>query len=180
MGGLGSGNHYHWWRGSKKDTVEECRRIDANRWMREGILKAGVWHSGKWCWLRDASSQEETASMGYEVCTLDPARSWLRLFYTFTQTQLSMDYHVELTTTQPRFGGLRWWFICPLVVNGVACVRRVGKLYLHGRYYGCRHCHRLSYTSCQESRKYAGLYRLMAREMGLDAANVRRLLRRFG
>src|SRR5262249_13469992 len=65
------------------------------------------------------------------------------------------DYRVGLTTTRPRFGGLRWWFICPLVVNGYPCGRRVGKLYLPpgGRYSGCRHCCDLTYASCQQHDK---------------------------
>jgi hypothetical protein len=45
----------------------------------------------------------------------------------------------------------RWSFICPLIVNGRPCGRRVGKLYLppSARYFGCRHCHGLTYTSAQ-------------------------------
>jgi hypothetical protein len=31
---------------AKKTSVEECRWLDASRWMREGSLKAGVRHSG--------------------------------------------------------------------------------------------------------------------------------------
>jgi hypothetical protein len=63
-----------------------------------------------------------------------------------------LDYKVSLAVTRPRFGGLRWWFLCPLIVNGRACGRRVGKLYLPpgGRHVGCRRCHRLTYTSCQQ------------------------------
>ena len=37
---------------------------------------------------------------------------------------------VRLQTTPTQFGGERWWFTCPLIVNGVACNRRAGKLYL--------------------------------------------------
>ena len=37
---------------------------------------------------------------------------------------------IRLQTTPTQFGGRRWWFTCPLIVNGVACNRRVGKLYL--------------------------------------------------
>ena len=46
-----------------------------------------------------------------------------------------------------------------LVRNNVACGRRVRKLYLSGRYFGCRHCHNLTYRSRQESdsRVYAAL-----------------------
>ena len=46
-----------------------------------------------------------------------------------------------------RFGGERPYFICPGVVNGGACYRRVGKLYSGGRHFLCRHCYRLAYAS---------------------------------
>jgi hypothetical protein len=181
MGGFGSGSSYHWWRGSKKDTVEDCRQIDANRWMREGILKAGVRCSGTWAWFRNASKTEPTASISYEVSTVDPADAWLRLFYTLTRTQLHMDYRIPLTTTRLRLGGIRWWFVCPLVVNGRECRRRVGKLYLApgSNYFGCRQCHRLTYTSCQESRKLDRVFRLMAKDLGRDFDDVKRGMRRI-
>lgn len=177
MGGFGSGSRCRY---DKKDTVEDCRRIDANRWMREGILAASVHHSGLWCWFRDASRTEQTASMGYEVCTLDLENSWLRLFYTLTQTKEVLDYRVRLTTTRPRFGGLRWWFACPLVRNGAACGRRVAKVYLQGRYFGCRHCYQLTYTSCQESHKYDSLFRLLARNTGYDFETVKQAMNSIG
>ena len=62
MGGYGSGRRNGY---DKADTVEDCRSLDANRWMREGILKAGVWHSGLWCWYRDAERKERAAAIGY-------------------------------------------------------------------------------------------------------------------
>ncbi|MBX3420038.1 MAG: hypothetical protein KF752_00640 [Pirellulaceae bacterium] len=37
---------------------------------------------------------------------------------------------VRLQTTPTQFGGQRWWFTCPLIVDGVACKRRAGKLQL--------------------------------------------------
>jgi hypothetical protein len=41
MGGYGSGR----WHGyTKKDSVEDCRVLDVNRWTREGILRVGVHH----------------------------------------------------------------------------------------------------------------------------------------
>ncbi len=51
-----------------------------------------------------------------------------------------------------RGGGVRWWFICPLIKNSTPCRRRVGKLYIPPRYkyFGCRHCYELSYRSRQE------------------------------
>lgn len=58
---------------------------------------------------------------------------------------------VYLQTTPAHFGGQRWWFTCPLLVRGVACNRRVAKLYLPpgAKYFGCRHCHDLTYVSSQ-------------------------------
>jgi hypothetical protein len=152
MGGSGSGSNYHWWRSGKKTTVEECKDLDANHWMREGILKAGVRRSGSWRWVYHSGEEH---SISYEVDTLDRPSPFVRLWYTMTHAatkeQESLDYRVVLTTTRPRYGGLRWWFICPLIVGGRPCERRVGKLYLPpgARYFGCRHCHELTYTSAQ-------------------------------
>jgi hypothetical protein len=41
-----------------------------------------------------------------------------------TQSTRDVKQRISLTTTRPRFGGMRWWFVCP--VNG----ERVGRLYL--------------------------------------------------
>jgi hypothetical protein len=157
MDGYGSGR----WRGhTKKDIVEDCRVLDVNRWTRERILREGVHHCGGWKWY-NAATGEETSSIGYEVNTTDMAFPWVRLFYTITRTQEQMDYIIRLETTRPRFGGLRWWFTCPLLRLGESCNRRVSMLYLPpgGRYYGCRHCYNLTYQSCQESDKRVNFLR---------------------
>jgi hypothetical protein len=153
-----------------------CQPLDTR-----GILKAGVHHSGSWAWFRDESRTELTSAIGYEVNTLTKP-PWVRLFYTFTERQDRLDYRIRLVTTRPRFGGLRWWFICPLLVSGRPCGRRVGKLHLppHARYFGCRHCYDLTYTSCQESRKNDGLLRRIALDMGQDFATVKRAMNRIG
>ncbi len=69
-----------------------------------------------------------------------------------------------------------------MVIEGRPCGRRVGKLYLPsgGRYYGCRHCYRLTYTSCQESRKCESAFRMLARETGRDFDTVKMMLTRIG
>jgi hypothetical protein len=180
MGGPGSGCHdYHWWREPTKATVEECLQLDANRWAREGIVKAGECRSGRWRWEYAGGGW---FSVGYEADTRDPATAFVRLAYswlwTSTQQVESATYEVRLTATRPHFGGVRWWFLCPLS----RCARRVGKLYLppSGRYFGCRHCHGLTYTSCQESHKFDSLYRLMARKLGEDLEVVKRVMSRLG
>jgi hypothetical protein len=104
---------------------------------------------------------------------MDPETAWLRLHYQWRGE--AIDYRVQLVTTKPTYGGLRWWFICPLARRDGGPPRRVAKLYLPpgSRYFGSREGHRLTYTSCQESGKFRGLFRLLAAEMGTDEAMVR-------
>jgi hypothetical protein len=61
------------------------------------------------------------------------------------------DYNVDLVSTPPNYGGLRWWFICPGVAER-ACRRRVRKLYLApGREgFACRQCCDLCHISQRE------------------------------
>jgi hypothetical protein len=154
MGGSNSGR----WHGSiTKSAVEYCSSLDVNRWVREGIIKAGTYSSGRWIWS-DRETGEDEYSLGFEVNTLDPSRPWIRLHYSFIRTNEDLDYRVRLQTTHPYFGGVRWWFTCPLLHrSGGSCNRRVVKLYLPrgGRYFGCRHCHNLTYRSCRLSRNRA-------------------------
>jgi hypothetical protein len=147
--------------------------------MQEGLLQAGICRSGSWHWQRRSVRGRKGSSVDYEVNTpADPP--WVRLSYTLTATGEDLDYRVGLTTTAPHFGGLRWWFVCPLTVNGVPCGRRVGKLYLPGQYFGCRHCHELTYTSCQESHRYDRLWERIARDTGQDVREVKRIMQRLG
>jgi hypothetical protein len=61
----------------------------------------------------------------------------------------------------------------------VGCGRRVGKLYLPpgGKYFGCRHCYNLTYTSSNESHEHDGLYRIIARELNASPREVRRAMK---
>ena len=70
-----------------------------------------------------------------------------------------VSYSISLSWTPCNFGGSRPWFVCPGVVKGAVCNRRVAKLYLKGRYFLCRHCHQLTYSSQQEARRDAALRR---------------------
>jgi hypothetical protein len=183
MGGRGSGSHYHWWRHDKKTTVEDCLSLDANRWMRDGILQAGVCRRGSWEWTYRGGGG---FTVNYDLDTRDLSWPSVRLWYSWVwrpaQETQSADYRVRLTVTRPHFGGLRWWFVCPLTVNNRTCNRRVGKLYLppQARYFGCRHCHDLTYTTCQDSHKLDRMYRLMAADMGWDFDSVKRGMARIG
>jgi hypothetical protein len=86
-------------------------------------------------------------SIGYELNTTEMAFPWVQLYYALTRTREQVNYTVMLQTTQLNSRGIRWWFTCPLKVDGRSCLRRVSKLYLPpgGCYFGCRHCHNLTY-----------------------------------
>jgi hypothetical protein len=81
--------------------------------------------------------------------------------YTFTHIQEWMVYTIRLQTTRPCFGGLRWWFTCPLLRLRESCNQRLSKLYLPpcGHYYSCRYCYDLTYQSTQEDDKRVDFYR---------------------
>jgi hypothetical protein len=77
----------------------------------------------------------------------------LRLTY---RVQIAGGDWEEVAETVPishvacRYGGRRPYFYCPGIVSGIACGRRVAKLYCAGRYFLCQHCYRLAYASQSE------------------------------
>ena len=85
---------------------------------------------------------------------MDDARLPSRLVFEYNAQQQggpwrALNYTVPIVQTCCHFGGLRHWFICPLVINGRPCERVCRCLYLSGNaeYFGCRECHRLTYQS---------------------------------
>ena len=143
MGGYGSGRQWG------RSVVEDARILDVDRLGQEGVIAPDLMCSGFRCWT-DAATGEEVAAIRYEVETSADTGS-LRLQYTITKRatgeKCPMDYRVELVTTRPHFGGVRWWLLCPL--SG----RSVRKLYLHSvsDYFASREALGLTYRSCRES-----------------------------
>src|SRR5262249_9129407 len=140
MGGFESGRRS----GSGRGAVEACRSIDVNQLRGEGCLRPG-W-AGIWQWTRDG---EQVAWIGLRA-KLD------RLHLTYRVRLAGRDWpdveeSARIIRVACRYGGVRSYFICPGVVNGRACGRRVAKLYGPGRYFLCRHCYRLGYGSQKES-----------------------------
>lgn len=148
MGGYGStrwGSHW------KRFTVDDCAVLDASRWTRTGVLAVPLgWRAG---------------SFGYAVHSPNLGEPVIRLHYTLGLSNERIEYPIDLTATRPHFGGLRWWFLCPMPKNRrrdvLPCGRRVGKLYLPpgARRFACRVCHDLTYESCQTSDKRLSWFR---------------------
>jgi hypothetical protein len=172
MGGYGSG-----WQRPKSVTVEESLVLSVSTLLRHRALVPGAHTSGSWSWVYEGED-ERHATVAYEANLVDPEAAWLRLHY---QSQGEpVDYRIRLVTTTPTYGGLRWWLICPLMGGDGGPPRRVAKLYLPpgGRYFGSRESHGLTYTSCQESGKFRGLFRHLAGVMGTDETTIRAALTR--
>jgi hypothetical protein len=160
MGGPGRGN---WWRWQgKKDTVEESLVVGMKDQRKR--LFAGAAGTLTWTWNSGGKS-----SIGYYVTG---SADWptVNLHYRWRDKE-DVNIPVALEATPTQFGGRRWWFNCPLIVRGVACNRRSGKLYLPpgANYFGCRECHDLTYRSCQEAHQAE---RVFAR-LGFDAEVAR-------
>ena len=153
--------------------VEGSLVLTAASLVRKRALVAGASTSG---WASDGEDKPH-ATIGYEANLLDRDNAWLRLHY--RRNGEPVDYRVRLVTSTPHYGGLRWWFICPLVRNDGAPPRRVAKLYLPsgGKYFGSREGYGLTYTSCQESGKGGKLWRALGAETGMDEKTIRRLMK---
>jgi hypothetical protein len=139
MGGFGSGRPS----GSGRNTVESCRSIDVNRLNREGCLEPG-WR-GSWQWTRDGE-KVASISLRAEVGSL---RLSCRVRIGGGEWE-AVEENIDIARVPCRFGGSRPYFLCPGVVKGVTCGRRVAKLHGLGRYFLCRHCYRLAYASQSE------------------------------
>jgi hypothetical protein len=140
MGGFGSGRPS----GSGRDTVESCRSLDVHQLQKTGCLQPG-W-SGAWQWMRDG---ERVAWIGLRAET-----DCIHLAYRVRIQGGDWEDVAETVRTVRvpcRFGGSRPYFICPGVMDGVACGRRVAKLHNAGRDFLCRHCYRLGHASQSEA-----------------------------
>ena len=154
MGGVGSSS---WYRFNKKATVEECRSLDIRRFHRAGLLKLGCRFS--WSWSR--AGRQIASIGGVALGSSRPEQVVLLFRYRSGPSAEWEDVQepVELDWTPCNFGGERPWFVCPGVVNGVACGRRVAVLHAAGKYFLCRHCYDLAYQSQRDNKMYRALHR---------------------
>lgn len=156
MGGLGSGNYLGT---ARKTTVEESLAVSMRDFR--GRLTDG--EAGMLAWNRKDGQQWP---IGYRIASHGGA--WIATLCYCWGGNEAVEIPVGLQSTPTQFGGHRWWFTCPLTLGGVACNRRVAKLYLlpASKYFGCRTCHGLTYASCQAAHQYARFAASLARLLG--------------
>lgn len=152
MGGYGSGRH------GGRPLAEHSLRIDLAWMLRRGLAKDGCEQWGNLNW---SCSGEPSGSIGYKALMHQPGEERLVLEYTRGRGDNAehVVQSVYLTFTRPKFGGKRWWLICPY--NGA----RVGKLYLPpgGDRFASRKAWRLGYQSqriAPRDRPFEALFRL--------------------
>ena len=140
MGGIGSGRPPMY----RTNTVENCLSLDVNFLHRQGSLRNGSAGSLQW-----SSNGRGLSSVGFRM-----EGNQLTLNYRYRSSGGEwecIEEPIHVVRNPCRFGGTRPYFICPGVMNGVVCGRRVVMLYAGSNYYFCRHCYRLKYSS-----QYAG------------------------
>lgn len=138
---MGSQNSGRYWRHDAKATVDGKYSIDVRQWKREGLLTHGRLFSSQW-----SRSGQVTTSIRVAV---DLSRNYVVFLYRYQQLDgewKDVAERVFLDRTPCNYGGQRMWFCCP----GLSCNRRVGILYMSGRYFLCRKCCDLVYHSQRE------------------------------
>ena len=149
------------WTYSSKVELDSLKQVSVY-WLKKngyfnGYVSGGIEWNNNWADKRSSIHLVVYSSQNDKYANLS-----------YTQTDNSgderyFDYNVKIVTTPCYFGGYRYWFICPLTVNGQVCGRRVAKLYKAGNYFGCRHCQGLTYSSKninRHSQHYHALYSL--------------------
>lgn len=134
---------YYW---SKKEEADDLYQVSVAFLNKYGYFDV-FWKSGTVTWSRNG---EKTGNISIQAA-LGDNEQYVRFSYTQTDNssgeKTDLDYKIPLTTTPCYFGGKRYWFTCPWYVSHIYCGRRVGVLYLSGKYFACRHCNDLSYSS---------------------------------
>ena len=126
-----------------KETTAGLSHLDVNWLNRNALLTPGK--SSVVSWSREDQDagrimvRAEVGQLVLEYRSRSLGRDWE-----------SVAEPVRLTCTPCNYGGQRPWFVCPGLRNGMPCRRRIGKLYLAGKYFFCRHCHNLAYESQRE------------------------------
>jgi hypothetical protein len=166
VGGLGSGNRYRF---GSKDAVEEYCALDVRKLNREGTLVPGYRGSLSW-W----HGEREVSSIGLLA---EHGRVVLKYRHRRRRGGLGDEWEdveqpVYLTWTPCNLGGKRPWFVCPGVVGGRYCGRRVAILYSAGPYFLCRHCYDLTYRSRQASDRLGPLHKARRIRQRLVAAQI--------
>jgi hypothetical protein len=137
MGGFGSGRH------GGRVLVENAIRLNVDTLVSRCGIQCGGAARGEF----NLHFHDQDLRIDFECQISVSGDSWLRLRYRiydyWTGDPHDIDELICMVATRPRFGGLRWWFVCPRTN------RRVRMLYLPlgARRFASRRAYRLVYAS---------------------------------
>lgn len=155
---------------STRPIVEHYVCLDARDMHRAGVFREAPGSH----WLLKYRSGVQGFALAYTVVATAGHAMGLQF-----EDGHSTPYVVNVTTTRPRFGGLRHWLRCPMLHDGIACGRRVARLYAPPGMtrWGCRLCHDLTYSSSRrhDARKDKLRRDPLALAMALRDPKLRRL-----
>ena len=167
MGGFGSGD----WAdvAGRKDSVDLSKILSIRMLRKNGFFEGDKVGTVQW------SNQAGEMVRSAEVRTILGDTPLLLL------RREDVEQKIRLSTSGCNYGGVRYYFECPVVKDGVYCGNRASKLYLpQGQlYFGCRSCHDLTYESCQTSHKYDNLDKQL-QNIDTDSLTVTQALRLGG
>lgn len=139
---------------SKKEEADGLKKVSVYFLNKFGYFDS-EWKYGSITWSRNG---EEMGNISIQS-NIDVDEQYIRFIYTqtdnYSKDKTGLDYKIPLSTTPCYFGGKRYWFTCNWSVNGTYCGRRVGVLYLRGKYFACRNCYDLTYNS----RNLSGIFK---------------------
>lgn len=147
MGGPGSGRKRS---KDRKLVVENSLTIDLRTLIEQGLLERD--HSqGSISWSSGGS-----VIYHLEIHTTDSYLLNLEYRRHLNGTQHELDYSILIEPLTNRYAKYGHIFNCPLTTGGVKCSHHSSKLYLPSGslYFGCRHCHNLTYRFCQEYHRH--------------------------
>lgn len=131
MGGWGSGRP----NGYGKRKAENALPVDIRKWNRQGLIYPGSRITSSW-----SVGGRVHSSIG-AVALAD------RLTLQYKHRGEPVEQDIMFTWTRCNFGGQRIWLVCPF------CSRRCAVVYSCGKYFACRICENIVYTTQNESRR---------------------------
>lgn len=154
---MGSSKSGQWLGSGKKTSVDECLRLTVSDLRNSGIT-SGKADDVVYSW-KTGEAEQDVATVRVRVSSRSSTRIIACLAYSVNlggkSHKVSETIHL---TKAARDAGASWWFRCPAKVDGAACSRTVGVLYLPpgGQYFACRHCHDLAYPWAKKNGETKG------------------------
>ncbi len=136
MGGIGSGQYIRLYGKPRTETQHfiDIRFMNQKGWLYPGTM-------GSLYWSIDG---QQTGSVRYSVYEKYMVLNYKCQVGNWPWENVEQKIFFDFTVCN--YGGFRYWFLCP------GCGRRVCILYGAGKYFLCRHCHKLTYGSKLESK----------------------------